>query len=274
VTVTDGEDPAYADADAVAAASFLREKGVAEPEACVVLGSGLSSFTDGLGARVTVRYRDTPGFPVPAVAGHSGAAVDCSLGGRSVLVLSGRVHHYEGFTAREVTFGVRLAASLGARVLVITNASGGLDPGFDVGDLMLIVDQVSAVTGPRRLAGRTFRMAGAYSDRLKVAAREAAAEARTPLREGVYMGSLGPTYETPAETGLARLLGASAVGMSTVTEVQAARALGMEVMGIATITNVPLPGRFEKTTHEEVIRAGRAGAARLVSLVTGVLERL
>jgi purine-nucleoside phosphorylase len=256
------------------AVRHLKEIVASVPEVCVVLGSGLSSFADAVGERVTASYRDIPGFPVPAVSGHAGAAIACAIGGRSVLVLSGRVHHYEGFSAREVTFGVRLAAAMGARILVVTNASGGLDPGFEVGDLMLIDDQISAVGGPHRLVGRTFRMAGAYSERLKGIARDAALAARIRLRSGVYMGSLGPTYETPAETGLARLLGASAVGMSTVTEVQAARALGMEVLGIATITNIPLPGRFDGTTHEEVLRAGRAGGARLVSLVTGMLERL
>lgn len=256
------------------AARRLTDRGIPSPEVCLVLGSGLSSFADRVETAVSVPYSEIPGFPLPAVGGHAGAAVGCRIAGRSVLVLSGRVHHYEGFSVEQVTFGVRLASALGAARLVVTNASGGLDPGFSVGDLMVIRDQISAVSGPRSLPGPTFRMAGAYSGRLSAAALDAAASRGVRAREGVYMGSLGPSYETPAEIGLARLLGASAVGMSTVSEVQAAHRLGMEVLGIALITNIPLPGRSEETTHEEVLRAGRTGAAALVSLVTGALERL
>jgi purine-nucleoside phosphorylase len=260
--------------DTDAAARRLRELGMPAPDVCVVLGSGLSSFVEGIADRVAVSYRDIPGFPLPAVSGHAGAAFACTIAAKPTLVLSGRVHHYEGFSADEVTFGVRLAAVLGAGTLVVTNASGGLDPGFEVGDVMLIDDQISMVSGPRRLSGPTFRMGRAYSERLKGLVREAGVAAGVRLREGVYLGSLGPTYETPAEVGLARLVGASAVGMSTVTEVQAARALGLDVLGLATITNIPLPGRSAKTTHDEVLEAGRASGARLVSLVTGTLQRL
>ncbi|MCK4409279.1 MAG: purine-nucleoside phosphorylase, partial [Candidatus Eisenbacteria sp.] len=240
----------------------------------VVLGSGLSSFADGLGDALVVPYADIPGFPRTAVSGHRGAAVGCTLGGKRTLVLSGRVHHYEGLSPADVTFSVLLAAELGAGVFVITNASGGIDPGFDVGDLMLIRDQIAAVSGPRRLPTGTFRMVGAYSERLRAVARSAADDLKIRLREGIYMGSLGPTYETPAEIRMARLMGASAVGMSTVSEVQAAHSRGLEVMGIALMTNVPLPGRFHGTTHEEVLEAGRRGAGALVSLVSSTLERL
>jgi len=257
-----------------AAAKLLVDRGLERPEAAVVLGSGLSSFADGLGDAVVVPYSDVPGFPRTAVSGHRGAAVGCILGGKRTLVFSGRVHHYEGLTPDDVTFSVLLAAELGAGVFVITNASGGIDPGFDVGDLMLIRDQIAAVSGPRRLPQSTFRMGGAYSERLGAAARVAAADLKIKLREGVYMGSLGPTYETPAEIRMARLMGASAVGMSTVSEVQAAHSRGLEVLGIALMTNVPLPGRFHGTTHDEVLEAGRRGAGALLSLVSSTLERL
>jgi purine-nucleoside phosphorylase len=256
------------------AARALAERGIPGPQVCIVLGSGLSSFAERLENAVPVPYADIPGFPRPAVSGHTGAAIGCIIGGMTVLVLSGRVHHYEGFSVDQVTFGVRLAAAMGAGRFIVTNASGGLDPAFAVGDLMIIRDQISAVTGPRRMSGPTFRMAGVYSERMSTAALDTAGRMGIRTQEGVYMGSLGPTYETPAEIGLARLLGASAVGMSTVSEVQAAHAAGMEVLGIALITNTPLPGRAEKTTHEEVLEAGKAGASALVSLVTGTLERL
>jgi len=267
--------PRDKDSTAVAAAmNLLLDRGLERPDVAVVLGSGLSSFVDGLGDAVVVPYADVPGFPRTAVSGHRGAVVGCTLGGKRTLVFSGRVHHYEGLTPDDVTFGVRLAAQMGAGVLVITNASGGIDPGFDVGNLMLISDQIAAVSGPRRLPQSTFRMGGAYSERLRAVARMAAAELKIVLREGVYMGSLGPTYETPAEIRMARLMGARAVGMSTVSEVQAAHSRGLEVLGIALLTNVPLPGRFHGTTHEEVLEAGRLGAGALVSLVSNTLERL
>ena len=257
-----------------AAAGALADRGAVEPDVAVVLGSGLSSFADGLDDTLVVPFAEIPGFPRTAVVGHRGAAVACTLGGRRALVFAGRVHHYEGLAPSDVTFAVRLAAELGARTLVITNASGGIDPGFEVGDLMLITDQIAAVGGPRGLPRGTFRMVDAYTPRLRELAVAAAADSGVRLREGVYMGSLGPTYETPAEIRAARLAGASAVGMSTVSEVQAAHSRGLEVLGIALITNVPLPGRFHETTHEEVLEAGKRGAGSLVSLVTGTLERL
>lgn len=240
----------------------------------VVLGSGLSSFADGLDVARRVPYALIPGVPPPRVTGHRGALLAAGLAGKDVLVLSGRVHHYEGHGPRAVTFGVRLLAALGVGTVIVSNASGGIDPGFDVGDLMLIVDQISMVGGPRRLAGAPFSVVGVYSHRLRRLALREAAETGIALRSGVYMGSLGPTYETPAEIAMARRLGASAVGMSTVSEVQAAARLGLEVLGVALITNVPLPGRFTATTHAEVLEAGAAGGRSLLSLVKGVLERL
>lgn len=255
-------------------AEWLGRRGFGGARLAVVLGSGLSSFLTDLDVRASARFSEVPGFPVPAVGGHEGTIVSCALGGRSALVLSGRVHHYEGRSPDEVTFGVRALCALGVPTLVLTNASGGVDPTFAVGDLMLIADQVSLLGGRRRAPGVTFRMAGAFPPALRALAREAAAESGIALREGVYAGSLGPTYETPAEIAMARALGASAVGMSTVSETAAAAAAGVGVLGLSLITNIPLPGRFTTTTHDEVLEAGRAGAGRLLSLVAGVAERL
>jgi purine-nucleoside phosphorylase len=257
------------------AAAALGLRGVSRPEASVVLGSGLSGFVEGVGEPRVVPYDEIPGFPLPAVPGHHGALVEGVLGGRRVIVLSGRVHFYEGRTAADVVFAVRLAHALGTQVLIATNAAGGIDPAFEPGDLMLIADQISLLGGRRLLTGTpTFRPAGAYTPRLRTLARRAALDAGLVLRDGVYLGWTGPTYETPAEIALARTLGAHAVGMSTVAEVQAASALGMEVLGLSLVSNIPLPGRSGVTTHEEVLAAGRARAARLLLLVSGVLERL
>lgn len=256
------------------AVEWLGRRGFEGARLAVVLGSGLSPFLSGLDARVSARFADVPGFPVPAVGGHQGTIVSCELGRRPAIVLSGRVHHYEGRNHGEVTFAVRVLCALGVPTMVLTNASGGIDPAFAVGDLMLIVDQVSLLGGRRRAPAPTFRMADAFSPALRALAREASVARGIPLREGVYVGSLGPTYETPAEIAMARALGGGAVGMSTVSEAAAAVAAGAGVLGLSLISNVPLPGRFTTTSHEEVLEAGRAGAARLLSLVEGVAERL
>lgn len=268
-------DRRFARTDAERAAAAVRRELGAGPAAGIVLGSGLSSFTRGLSECEEISYGRIPGFPPTGVSGHTGRAVAGTLGGRKVVALSGRVHHYEGRSPGEVTFGVRLLAALGVKVVVITNASGGIDPGFDVGDLMLITDQISLVPGTRLIPSSVATaMADAYSPRLRDLARRAAADAGIRLREGVYAGSLGPSYETPAEIEFARRLGAHAVGMSTVSEVQAARAAELEILGLSLITNVPLPGRFTTTNHREVLAAGEAGAGRLLSLVAGVVRKL
>ncbi len=257
------------------AARRLEAEGLSGADAAVILGSGLSSFAEGLEVTASVPYSEIPGFPLPRVEGHGGKFVVGTAGGRRVLVFAGRVHYYEGRSYDDVTFAVHLLPHLGVPILMVTNAAGGIDPEFSVGDVMLIADQISLVTGRRRAgAGVPFRMAGAYSNRLRRLLREAARHEGVALREGVYLGSLGPSYETPAEVRLARILGAHAVGMSTVVEVQAAVRAGLEVAGLSLITNVPLPGRFEKTTHSEVLAAGRAGGRVMLSLVSRALTRL
>lgn len=240
----------------------------------IVLGSGLASFTEGVLRSAVIPYDDIPGFPAVAVRGHGGELVVGMLSGREVLVFSGRVHHYEGCSPRDVGFAVDLLTDLGLGTLVLTNASGGLDPGFGVGDLMLIRDQVGILAGRGGTAGSAFSMAGCYSRRLSRLAREAALDLGLTLREGIYVGLLGPTYETPAELELARMMGGSAIGMSTVTEVQKAALSGMDVLAVALISNVPLRGRSVPTSHEEVLRAGYEGGQRLLSLVCAVMERL
>lgn len=243
-----------------------------EPELGVVLGSGLTSFTGGVRAIETWPYEDIPGFPRSTVSGHSGTLILGEVGGKRALIFAGRVHLYEGYAPFDVTFTVRLMARLGASTFVVTNASGGLDPDFNAGELMLITDQLALVTGPRRLPSLPFRMADAYTPRLRELAVEVAREHRIVLRQGVYAGALGPTYETPAEIAMLRRIGASAIGMSTVLEVQTATALGLSSLGVALITNIP--GGPGPTTHKEVLEAGRAGGRALLTVVSGVFERL
>jgi len=254
------------------AAEWLRKHGVGHPRLGIVLGSGLTSFTGGIDVVDSWAYDEIPGFPQSTVSGHSGTLLVATIGGHRTLVFAGRVHLYEGYEPFEVTFTVRLMAILGADTFVVTNASGGLDPDFNAGELMLITDQLSLVTGPRRLPALPFRMANAYTPRLRELAAEVARERHILLRRGVYAGALGPTYETPAEINMLRRIGAAAIGMSTVIEVQTATALGLDSLGVALITNIP--GGPGPTTHREVLEAGRLGGHALLSLVSGVAERL
>jgi purine-nucleoside phosphorylase len=263
------------DADTARAASALREAGVPVPELAVVLGSGLAPFADGIEDALVIPYGQIPGFPCTAVKGHRGAVHAGRLGGARALVLSGRVHYYEGRGHAEVTFGVRLAGALGARFVVITNAAGAIDPTLGVGYLMLLAYQISAIAGPRRPAAPApLPMVGAYSPRLRAIARDCASDLGIRLREGVYLGLLGPSYETPSEIRLARAMGASAVGMSTVAEVQAAFTRGLEVLGVSLIANLAVPVGHQVTTHRDVLAAGESGAMRLLSLVKAVVHRL
>jgi len=251
-------------------------------EVAVVLGSGLASVADTFGATRTAPYASLPGFPETTVAGHPGRIVVGQLAGRKVLLLCGRVHGYEGYPASEVGFGVRVAAALGARTLVTTNASGGVDPALAPGALVAISDQInltglSPLTGPNdeRLGPRFLDMTDAYAPALRALAKTVATSALgAPLREAIYAGLAGPQYETPAEVRLLRTLGAGLVGMSTVLEVIAARHAGMSVLGLSLVANHAAGVTGDPLRHEDVTRAAAAGADALGRLVRAVIAGL
>ena len=239
-------------------------------DVAVVLGSGLASVADFVTKPRSAPYASLPGFPETTVAGHPGRIVVGESGGRKLLLLCGRVHGYEGYPATEVGFGVRVAAALGARTLVTTNASGGVDPDFKPGEIVAISDQInltgtSPLTGPNdeRLGPRFLDMTDAYAPALRALAKEAAlGVSGGPLREAIYAGLAGPQYETPAEVRLLRTLGAGLVGMSTVLEVIAARHAGMSVLGLSLVANHAAGVTGEPLRHEDVTRAAAAGAAK------------
>jgi len=251
-------------------------------EVAVVLGSGLASVADTFSGPRTAPYASLPGFPETTVAGHPGRIVVGQLAGRKVLLLCGRVHAYEGYPASEVGFGVRVAAALGARTLVTTNASGGVDATLKPGELVAISDQInltglSPLTGPNdeRLGPRFLDMTDAYAPALRALAKTAATTALgVPLREAIYAGMAGPAYETPAEVRLLRTLGAGLVGMSTVLEVIAARHAGMSVLGLSLVANHAAGVTGEPLRHEDVTRAAAAGADALGRLVRAVIAGL
>jgi purine-nucleoside phosphorylase len=270
------------------AAAAVRDRTDADlaPDVGVILGSGLSALADAVESSRTVPYTELPHFPVSTVEGHSGRLVSGRLGGRSVVVLQGRAHYYEGYSQQQITLPVRVLHRLGVRTLIVTNAAGGLNPAFEPGDLMLISDHINLVgmAGAHPLRGpndptfgpRFPDMSRAYDPSLRALAQQVGQAQGLPLREGVYACVAGPSFETPAEVRFLRLIGADAVGMSTASEVTVARHAGMRVLGVSGISNVAvsMASTEQKTTHAEVLEAGKIIAPRLVGLVTAVLAAL
>ena len=251
-----------------------------KPAVAIVLGSGLGALADRVTDAVRIPYTAIPGFHVPTVPGHKGELVCGTLGGRTVLCQSGRFHAYEGHSADVTALPVRLFAALGIRTVILTNAAGGVNPKFGPGTLMLIRDHINLtarnpLVGPARPGEtRVPDMTSAYDKELRALARRLAQELGIPLAEGVYMGLLGPTYETPAEVKLVATLGGDAVGMSTVLEVIAARARGMKCLGISTITNAAAGISPVELSHNEVMEVAAKVGKDLGRLVEGIVAGL
>ena len=251
-------------------AAYIRERlSGLSPAIAVVLGSGLGGFADSLHDAIAIPYADIPHFPRSTAPGHKGRLIcgAISPGGARILCMQGRFHLYEGYTMLEVTWHIRVFKELGVTRLILTNASGGLERDWDVGDLMLITDHINymfqnPLTGPnmQEYGPRFPDMTYAYNPEMKEMARRAAAELSIPLREGVYVGFCGPSYETPAEIRMFRALGAGAVGMSTVPEAIVANHCGIKTCGISCITNFAAGILDQPLTEAEVIEtAGRKG---------------
>lgn len=251
-------------------------------EIAIVLGSGLAAVADRLTDAHAMPYASLPGFPETTVVGHPGRLVSGTCAGRKVLAFCGRVHAYEGYPPTEVGFGVRVAATLGASTVIVTNVSGGVDPTLKVGELVTISDHlnltgVSPLTGPNdeRLGPRFVDMTDTYSPSLRaLASRQAEALFGAPLREAVYAGMPGPSYETPAEVRMLRLLGAGLVGMSTIHEVITARHAGLQVLGLSLVANPAAGVSGERLRHEDVTAAAAAGADRMGALIEAVIKGL
>ena len=264
-----------------AAAAWIRERaGGRTPQIAIVLGSGLGGFFDRLTDAFTVDYGDVPGWPATAVAGHAGRLGIGTLAGKTVAVLSGRVHIYEGHDMDRVVFATRVMARLGIKALVLTNAAGGINAGFGKGALMVIDDHINflgrnPLTGPNddRFGTRFPDMTEVYSGRLRKIADEASRARGVAVQHGVYIAVPGPSYETPAEIRAFRTLGADAVGMSTVPEAIAARHMGIEVLGISCITNMAAGMLPETLTHAEVFEIANRVKDSFTALLEGIVER-
>ncbi len=268
------------------AAAMIRGRTQLEPRIGLILGSGLGPLADAIEDSVAILYSEIPHFAVATVEGHVGQLIIGYLEGQPVVVMQGRAHYYEGYSMAEITFPVRVMQVLGIETLIITNAAGGLNPEFHTGDVMLITDHINLLgmgglnplRGPNldEFGPRFPDMSEAYDARLRALAKQVAAQANVPLREGVYVCLAGPSFETPADLRFLRLIGADAVGMSTVPETTVARHGGTRVLGLSGISNVlPVEGAPQTgTTHEEVLEAGRMLVPRLEVIVCGVLRTL
>jgi purine-nucleoside phosphorylase len=256
---------------------------LASPRLAVVLGSGLGGVVHLLdpSPRLVIPYGEIPHVPAAAVQGHAGELVAGTAAGLTLLLLSGRAHAYEGWSHRQATLLLRACLTLGTGTVVLTNASGGINPAFDPGDVMLITDMIN-LSGDNPLAGpnleklgpRFVSMTDALDADLAARGRAAAGRAGVSLREGVYVMLAGPSFETRAELRMLRTLGADAVGMSTVPEVLVARHQGVRVLGFSLVTNKATPEMEGEVTHEEVLAMGPIGAARLVSVLRELLPEL
>ena len=251
------------------------------PDVALVLGSGLGDFADTMKVEAVLEYKDIEGFPVSTAPGHKGRFVFGYVGDTKIVAMQGRVHYYEGYDMTDVVLPIRLMKLMGAKTLFLTNASGGINPNFNAGDLMLITDQISQFV-PSPLRGENIKELGVrfpdmshiYNEKLKKLAKESASKLGIELKEGVYIQMPGPNYESPAEVRMAKELGADAVGMSTACEAIAANHMGMDIIGVSCIANLAAGISPHPLTEEEVLEAGRKVSKKFTALVTDIIANV
>ena len=260
---------------------FVRTQSPQRPSLGIVLGSGLGLFADSIAQKTVIPYNAIPHFPSSTVVGHSGSLVIGTVAGIPVIAMQGRVHLYEGYPITDVVYPARVLGGLGIRQLIVTNAAGGVNAGFKPGNLMLITDHINLM-GVNPLVGKNIDelgprfpdMSHAYDPQMREITLALARERGIQLCQGVYIGLLGPSYETPAEIRMCRVLGADAVGMSTVPEVIVANHMGIRVLGISCITNMAAGILPQKLTHQEVLDTTKQVEDTFCSLLTGIVPRL
>ena len=259
---------------------FLVEKGLVEPEFGLILGSGLGELAEEVENAIVIDYADIPNWGQSTVVGHAGKLVYGDLAGRKVLALQGRFHFYEGYSMKEVTFPVRVMRELGIKTLFVSNAAGGTNADFEIGDLMIIRDHINffpehPLHGKNIEYGPRFPdMSEAYSKELIDKALEIAKEKGIKVQQGVYIGTQGPTFETPAEYKMFHILGADAVGMSTVPEVIVANHCGIKVFGVSVITDLGVEGKIVEVSHEEVQKAADEAQPRMTTIMREMINRI
>ena len=260
-------------------AEFLRGKMTTSPGTAIILGTGLGSLVNEITDKYEIEYKDIPNFPLSTVEGHSGKLIFGKLGNKEIMAMQGRFHFYEGYSMKEVTFPVRVMRELGIKTLFVSNAAGGMNPDFIIGDLMIINDHINffpehPLRGKNIPYGDRFPdMSAAYDKSLIAMAKEIAAEKGIRIVEGVYLGTQGPTFETPAEYRMFHRMGGDAVGMSTVPEVIVARHCGIRVFGISVITDLGVEGIVVECSHEEVQKAADEAQPKMTTIFREIINR-
>lgn len=257
----------------VKTADLLRSKGFIDPDAGIVLGTGLGGLTTEIENQVEIAYKDIPDFPLSTVQGHAGKLIYGDFGGKKVVAMKGRFHYYEGYGSDQVTFPIRVMKELGIRSLFLSNAAGGVNPSFRIGDIMIINDHICLVANPLigpnddRIGPRFPDMSVPYDPDLIEKAEKIAENLGIPVTKGVYLSTTGPTFETPAEYRFFRIIGADAVGMSTVPEVITARHMNVPVFAVSIITDLGVEGKIEYTTHESVQLAAEHSEVKMTRIM-------
>lgn len=260
-------------------AEFLKAKMTTHPETAIILGTGLGSLVNEITDKYEIEYKDIPNFPLSTVEGHSGKLIFGKLGNKEIMAMQGRFHFYEGYSMKEVTFPVRVMRELGIKTLFVSNAAGGMNPDFIIGDLMIIKDHINMfpehpLRGKNIPYGDRFPdMGKAYDPALIAMAKDIAREKGIRVVEGVYLGTQGPTFETPAEYTMFHRMGGDAVGMSTVPEVIVARHCGIRVFGISVITDLGIEGVVVEVSHEEVQKAADEAQPRMTTIFREIVNR-
>ena len=259
-------------------ASFLKGKMTTKPETAIILGTGLGSLVNEIEDKHEISYTDIPNFPVSTVEGHSGKLIFGKLGGKDIMAMQGRFHYYEGYDMKEVTFPVRVMKEIGIKTLFVSNACGGMNPNFSIGDLMIITDHINffpehPLRGKNIYGDRFPDMSEPYSHELIAKAKEIAKELNIKVQQGIYLGTQGPTFETPAEYKMFHIWGADAVGMSTVPEVIVANHAGIKVFGCSVITDLGVEGKIVEASHEEVQKAADAAQPKMTAIMRELISR-
>ncbi len=251
-----------------------------EPEVGIILGTGLGGLVNEIDVDKSIPYDEIPNFPVSTVEGHSGKLIFGKLSGKNVVAMQGRFHYYEGYEMQQVIFPVRVMKYLGIKTLFVSNASGGVNPNFDIGDLMIINDHICLLPNPLigknqpEFGARFPDMSDAYDKSLIKLSKDIAKELEINVKEGVYTATTGPTFETPAEYKYFRIIGSDTVGMSTVPEVIAARQMGIPVFAMSIITDLGVPGKIVEVTHEDVQKVAKKAETKMTNIFKKMLEKI
>lgn len=260
---------------------YLKNKIEEIPSTAIILGTGLGELANEIDNKTEIPYSEIPNFPISTVEGHSGKLIIGTLGGKRILAMQGRFHFYEGYSMKEVTFPVRVFQALGVKYLFVSNAAGGMNPSFDIGDIMLIEDHINMFP-EHPLRGKNYDelgtrfpdMSEAYDKKLRMLAMQIANEKNIKLQHGVYVGVQGPTFETPAEYQFFRVIGGDAVGMSTVPEVIVANHAKMKVLAFSIITDLGVLGKIVEVSHEEVQEAAKIAQPKMAEIMRAIVQKI